>query len=265
MSVKYCNAACQKNHWPTHKKDCKLRAAELRDEALFKDPPAKEDCPICFLPMPIRLLSCMTLPPATIYSIPIYDYAIAHEELANKNMEGYYSCCGKSICRGCEHSFNNSGNTRKCPYCNSDRGKTEEEDVKELMKRAEANDPASIYLLACYYHMGLNGIQQDHTKAMELYAKAADLGCSMAHNNLGVIYYNEGKYKKSKFHSEAAAMAGDDVARTNIGIMEANSGNMDRAVEHWKIAALAGYYHAMHHLIILFEKGAVCRELIALL
>ena len=110
--------------------------------------------------------------------------------------------------------------------------------------------------------MGLNGIQQDHTKAMELYAKAADLGCSMAHNNLGVIYYNEGKYKKSKFHSEAAAMAGDDVARTNIGIMEANSGNMDRAVKHWKIAALAGYYHAMHHLIILFEKGAVCRELI---
>jgi hypothetical protein len=46
MSVKYCNALCQKKHWPTHKRDCKLRAAELHDEALFKDPPAKEDCPI---------------------------------------------------------------------------------------------------------------------------------------------------------------------------------------------------------------------------
>jgi hypothetical protein len=45
MQSKYCNAACQKKHWPTHKKDCKQRAAELRDEALFKDPPAKEDCP----------------------------------------------------------------------------------------------------------------------------------------------------------------------------------------------------------------------------
>ena len=57
MSVKYCNAVCQKKHWPIHKKECKLRAAELRDEALFKDPPAKEDCPICFLPMPFKLIS----------------------------------------------------------------------------------------------------------------------------------------------------------------------------------------------------------------
>jgi hypothetical protein len=31
-----------------HKADCKLRVAELRDEALFKDPPAKEDCPTSY-------------------------------------------------------------------------------------------------------------------------------------------------------------------------------------------------------------------------
>ena len=45
--VKYCNVKCQRNHWKKHKKKCQLRAAELHDEALFKDPPAKEDCPIC--------------------------------------------------------------------------------------------------------------------------------------------------------------------------------------------------------------------------
>jgi len=61
MLVKYCNADCQRNHWPKHKKDCKRRAAELRDEALFKDPPAKEDCPICFLPMPVELISTVSL------------------------------------------------------------------------------------------------------------------------------------------------------------------------------------------------------------
>ena len=71
--VKYCNAECQKNHWPTHKQVCKLRAAELHDESLFKDPPVKEDCPICFLPMPMEFISALSLPPATVSSVPVYD------------------------------------------------------------------------------------------------------------------------------------------------------------------------------------------------
>ena len=80
MQAKYCNAICQKTHWATHKKDCKLRAAKIRDEALFKDPPPKEDCPICFLPMPTKLTCCVSLPPATITSVPIHDFATANEE-----------------------------------------------------------------------------------------------------------------------------------------------------------------------------------------
>jgi hypothetical protein len=142
MDVKYCDATCQKNHWPKHKKDCKLRAAELRDEALFKDPPPKEDCPICFLPMPLGLICCVTLPPATISSVPINDYADANQELATEPMETYYySCCGKSICEGCVYSFCKSGNL-KCPFCNADEdSKTEEERVQEMMRRVEANDP----------------------------------------------------------------------------------------------------------------------------
>ena len=91
MLVKYCNVLCQRNHWPEHKKLCKERAAELCDEALFKDPPAKEDCPICFLPMPLRLISCMTLPPATILSVPIYDFADADQELAQMEMKTIFS------------------------------------------------------------------------------------------------------------------------------------------------------------------------------
>ena len=81
MLVSYCNAKCQKNHWSKHRRDCKIRAAELRDEALFKDPPPKEDCPICFLPMPAKLISCISLPPATLSSVPINDFAIANVEL----------------------------------------------------------------------------------------------------------------------------------------------------------------------------------------
>jgi hypothetical protein len=67
----------------------------IRDEALFKDPPVKEDCLICFIPMPIKLICCSSLPPATISSVPIADLAFANEELAEKDMQPYYSCCGK--------------------------------------------------------------------------------------------------------------------------------------------------------------------------
>jgi hypothetical protein len=263
MSVKYCNATCQHKHWLTHKKECKLRAAELRDEVLFKDPPQKEDCSICFLPMPTQLISCISLPDATLTSVPIFDFAIANEELAKEDMETYFTCCGKSICAGCEHSFNQTSNADKCPFCNSNRSsKTDEEQVEELMKRVEANDAASICLLASNYHDGRRGFLQDHAKAIELYVRAANLGYSTAHNNLAGIYSVGGDMKKAKFHMEAAAMAGHEVARCIVGLMEYGSGNMERAVKHWTIGASAGDYDSMNHLRINFEKGCVSRELI---
>ena len=154
-----------------HKTLCKQCAAEQRDEALFKDPPVKEDCPICFLPMPVRILSCISLPPATIFSVPINDFAKANEneELAGVGTKRYYACCGKTICRVCIHSFQCSDNNKKCPFCNSDRSnKKVVEHVEDLMKRVEANDPASMFMLANSYQHGLNGLQQDHAKAMEL-------------------------------------------------------------------------------------------------
>jgi TPR repeat protein len=260
MSVKYCNAVCQKKHWATHKKECKRRAAEIRDEALFKDPPAKEDCPICFLPMPIKIISCVSLPPATIASVPIYDYAEANAELTNEAIDGYNPCCGKSICRGCVYSFRRSGNVRRCPFCNADQRKTDEKHAEEIRKRVEANDPNSMCLLANCYHRGLHGIQQDHARAIELYARAANLGNGTAHYLLGNMYYEGGDLKKAKLHLEAAAMAGHEGARFNLGSLDYNSGNMERAVKHWTIAASAGYYIAMNELRLSFEQGLVSRE-----
>jgi TPR repeat protein len=175
-------------------------------------------------------------------------------------MERYYFCCGKSVCVGCVHSCCTSDNNETCPFCNSDRSKTEEEKVEQITKRAEANDAASINLLAGYYYFGGLGIQQDRTRAIELYTKSADLGCSEAHNSLAGVYYEGGNMKKAKFHWEAAAMAGHEVARNNLGVMEAQSGNMERATKHWTIAASAGDYTAMHEMRTCFEKGVVRRE-----
>ena len=259
--VKYCNAKCQRNHWLKHKRDCKRRAAELRDEALFKDPPAKEDCPICFLPLPHKLLACISLPPATIESVPIYDFEIANEGSAKIDMEGYFQCCGKGICRGCIQSFSKFGNNDQCPYCKADRReKTEEEVIEEMMKRVEVNDPVTICFLANAYQFGRPGISRDEEKAMELYGRAAKLGSNEAHFQLGLYYNQRGELKKVKLHWEAAAMAGHEAARHNVGTIESNSGNMERAVKHWMISASAGEYHSMQVLIILFEQGVVSRD-----
>jgi TPR repeat protein len=128
------------------------------------------------------------------------------------------------------------------------------------MKRAEANDHISICVLGNHYHHGLRGFQQDHEKAIELYTRAADLGYSKAHYQLGGIYYEGGYLKKAKIHYEAAAMAGDEASRFHLGGIEAHSGNMERAVKHWMIAASAGCFHAMQHLKISFEKGHTSKE-----
>jgi TPR repeat protein len=211
--------------------------------------------------MPDLLISCVSLPPATIFSVPIYDFAKANEELATEGMEQYYPCCGKSICKGCMHSFCQSGNSRKCPFCNSDRFiKTNEQQIDEVRRRIEVNDTASIYMLANSYDNGINGLQQDHTKSIKLYARAADLGHSEAHNQLADIYCQGGDMKRAKFHLEAAAMAGHEMARNKFGCIEFESGNKERAVKHWTIAASAGCFSSMHYLRIGFEEGAISRE-----
>jgi TPR repeat protein len=209
--------------------------------------------------MPLKLICCVSLPPATISSVPIYDFAKANEEFAKKATDHYYSCCGKSICGGCIYSFRKSENDDYCPFCKAEiSGKTEK--VEELMKRAETNDASVMNVLGSWYYHGEGGVQQDQVKAMELWTQAANLGSSHAHFCLGVAYRQRGDLKKAKFHWEAAAMAGIDVARFNIGGSEYSSGNIERAIKHWTIGASAGDYMAMHNLRAFFEKGVVSRE-----
>ena len=75
------------------------------------------------------------------------------------------------------YSFAVSGNGEKCPYCKAERmGRTDEEAVEDTMKRVEANDAAAMYALGIDYRNGLRGLQQDEKRALELYARAAELG-----------------------------------------------------------------------------------------
>ena len=68
------------------------------------------------------------------------------------------------------------------------------------MRRVDVNDAGAMYMLGNYYDYGTEGVQQDRGKAKELYARAAELGSSMAHFALARNYDAEGDSKKEKFH-----------------------------------------------------------------
>ena len=64
-----------------------------------------------------------------------------------------------------------------CPFCNSDRAsKTDEDYVEEITKQVDVNDTGAINLFGSWYLYGVRGLQQELPKAVELMAKAADLG-----------------------------------------------------------------------------------------
>ena len=67
------------------------------------------------------------------------------------------------------------------------------------MKRVDSNDTGAMHLMGKCYYSGLLGLQQDETKAIELWIRAAEFGCSKAHNDLGMYYYHGENWKKASF------------------------------------------------------------------
>jgi TPR repeat protein len=230
--INYCSVTCQRLNWPSHKKECKQRAAKLHDEYLFKQPPPKDDCPICFLPMPF----------------------------ANDEIAIFFHCCGKVVCTGCVYSCAASGN-KECPFCKAKVEIDHEIILEQTMKRVEANDATSMTYLGCFYANGSCGLQQDLNKALELWTRAAELGSIEAHYYIGGVYYQgegvEKDMKKAIHHLELAAMAGHEAARYNLGGIEYNSGNFERAIRHWSISASAGDSKSMTAIEEEFQKGLV--------
>ena len=151
--VRYCSVTCQKNHRPKHKRECRKRAAELRDELLFKQPVSnyRGDCPICFLPLPVEgSKSTVTV------------------------------CCSKMICIGCDFA-NQLREVKgkllpKCAFCRHPIPYDDEETKKIMMRRAEANNPIAMF------HVGLLRYDSgDYESAFEYWTKVVNSGdiCSM--------------------------------------------------------------------------------------
>jgi len=214
---------------------------KIRDEELFKQPPPKEDCPICFLRLP------------TLHT----GYK-------------YKTCCGKVICCGCAFSpvYDNQGNVvakKVCPFCRVPTPYTDEEGNERLKKRVDAGDAMAIHNQGCYYRDGWYGCPQDHKKALALYHLAAELGNATAHCNIGSIYhYGRGGVevdrKKARHYFGLAAMGGDETARHNLGCMEASAGNWEQALKHFMIAIRDGRASSLDRIKELYSKGNATKE-----
>ena len=237
-SVKYCSVKCQKDHRAKHKRACKKRAAELRDEVLFKQPESSHlgDCPICCLPL-----------------------APSIDEKASPMM----SCCSKIICNGCNIA-NQIREVKgklllKCPYCRHQLPKSQEEAAQIRMKRVEVNDPVAIWRL------GVRCRQEgDYESAFQHYKKAAELGNADAHYNLSCVYRDgegvEKDKKKEVYHLEEAAIAGHTFARHNLACYEGINGRHERAAKHWIINAKLGDQKSMEGLKEGYPDGLVSKE-----
>ena len=234
--VKYCSVKCQKDHRPKHKKACKKRAAELRDELLFKQPESScyGDCPICCLPI-------------------VFD----------KSKSAINTCCSKIICEGCyvaNQKREIEGRLQQtCPFCRKTLAKTNEEQIERAMKRIEANDPVAI----C--DIGRRRCREgDYKAAFEYWTRAAALGDADAHHELASLYHFghgvEKDEKKILYHTEQAAIGGHPRARHNLGTFEARKGRVDRAVKHYIIAAKLGNEKSLERAKILYESGHVTNE-----
>ena len=183
--VKYCSRDCQKAHRSQHKRECRKRAAELHEEALFKQPPPEEDCPICFLRVP-------TLSTGRRYN----------------------ACCGKTICSGCVHAGALVGDDHLCPFCRTPAATSDEENIKRIKKRVDMGDAQAIYSLACHYDEGKRGLSQDRDKALELWRRAGELGDAVSYCKIGNIYLQgrgveRNDEKKATQYWELAAMGGE--------------------------------------------------------
>ena len=148
---------------------------------------------------------------------------------------------------------------KSCPFCREPTATSEEESDKRLMKRVKANDPAALSQMGsrCY-------VEGDYDAAFEYLTKAAELGDTAAHFNLGLMYWKGGGVEKDEekavYYYEKAAIGGDPQARNNLGYYEEENENIERAVKHYIIAANLGNEVSMKTLWAMFKDGDISKE-----
>ena len=105
---------------------------------------------------------------------------------------------------------------------------------------------------------------QNHTKALELWRRAGELGHADSYCKVGCAYDHgrgvEMDKKKALHYYELAAVGGSDDARLNLGANEGNAGNHYRALKHYMIAVRGGVKNSLDNIQNLFKIGDATKD-----
>ncbi|EJK57415.1 hypothetical protein THAOC_22542 [Thalassiosira oceanica] len=236
--VKYCGVDCQRAHRKQHKKACKRRVAELKDEQLYgqgHERPEGDSCPICTLPIPL----------------PMGSHSV------------FELCCMKRICIGCDLAAQKRG-MFDCAFCRTPCPDNDADKLAMVQARVVKKDPVAINHLGDKYCLGKNGLQKDVRKAFDLWEEAAELGSIQALYSLGNAYYHGNGVKEDKATAAQfwtkAAMQGHAESRHNLGYHEGDKGNHDRALKHWLISAKMSLKGSVETIKNMFMAGLATKE-----
>ena len=221
----------------------RLNVVEISDDELFKDPPPKEDCPICLQPVSYAVCECGVI-------------------------TTYQPCCGKTLCTGCVLAANDEMNKGKmkrlCPLCRVPIHNGDKEYIKRVKKRMQMNDPEAFRILGSAYNTGSQGLKQNSKKAFELGNSAAKLGSICAHFNIAHAYKRgdgvEKDLDKAIQHYKLAAMGGNERARYDLGVSEGCNWNLNIAMKHFIISAKAGHDESLTAVGAGYKDGLITKE-----
>ena len=169
------------------------------------------------------------------------------------------ACCMKMLCNGCILAAEQRGINDNCPFCRTPLPEDDASVLAMVQRRVDKGDAAANRYLGEKYFYGGLGLAKDLPRVIELWTKAAELGSTEAHYDLGYIYYNGNGVEENKprgtHHYQQAAMKGDAMSRNNLGCFEINEGNYEVALQHWMISAKMGYKCSLDNIKQMFKDG----------
>ncbi|EJK74851.1 hypothetical protein THAOC_03444 [Thalassiosira oceanica] len=186
--VKYCGVDCQRAHRKQHKKACKQRVAELKDEQLYgqgHERPEWQFCPICTLPIPLPINNGAD------------GLAMVQTRLEKKDPEAINFL-------GAEYYYASLGMR------------------KDIRKAVELwSEAAKLGSIEALCHLGVayyegEEVQQDKAKGVEFFKRAAMQGHIESRVKLGTIEGKKGNHERAAKHFQISAKMGDERSLENI-------------------------------------------------